>query len=526
MIRTRLALLPVALLVATSLPSIAHADASAELYHTQPYLYGRFEARIRYAAGDGVVSSFFLWKEGSEVEGTFWNELDFEKIGANCQVQTNALYGNPETVHKGTYSGSELCSAYHDYLFEWTPTYIAWGVDGQEIRRDTGETADAFAQNASGGMTIHFNIWPGDQSFGGNYDPGILPVYQYISWVQYSSYDNGTFNLEWREEFDGGSLPSGWALGDWGSPKGRSTHNPNNVGFVDGIGVLSLTTDAAIGFPSAVPPDGTGSGGANTGGTGSGGADTGGTASGGADTGGTSDGGANTGGSPVEDTGGSAPGGTSGVDTGGEANTGGTSIGGTNVGGEATGGADSGDMSSGGGTSMGGEATGGPETGGTSSGGGTSMGGEATGGPNTGGSFTGGTGPGSSGGISATGGVSADGTATGGGAAIGGGSGGVTGSVTATGGSTASGMGGGNTVGGGVITGGTPGGTGDGDPGASGADVTGGEGSEDSGCACRVGKGGERTGSRSVVGLAGLLLLLLRSRRRRNGGELAIQPTI
>ena len=44
--------------------------SSAELYQNQTYTYGRFEARVRFAAGDGVISSFFLWKPGSEMPGT------------------------------------------------------------------------------------------------------------------------------------------------------------------------------------------------------------------------------------------------------------------------------------------------------------------------------------------------------------------------------------------------------------------------------------------------------------------------
>jgi len=454
MIRTHIAL-PALLLVATSVPSIARADASAELYNTQPYYYGRFEARIRFAAGDGVVSSFFLWKEGSEVQGTFWNELDFEKVGANCQVRTNALYGNPESSHHGPDApGNDLCSDYHDYRFEWTPTYIAWGVDGQEIGRADQGTADAFAQNASDGMTFHFNVWPGDESFGGNYNPAILPVYQYISWVEYSSYDNGTFNLEWREEFDGGALPSGWAVGDWGSPKGRSTHSPNNVGFVDGIAVLALTTDGATGVPSTVPPDGTASGGTSTGGTSSGGAETGGSATGGTDSGGSA--------------------------------TGGAAVGGT-----------------------GGEAAGGASTGGVSTGG-IGVGGGVTGGANTGGLYTGGTDPGSSGGAVTTGGLGAGGTATGG-ASIG--SGGWT--SGATGGSSDTGTGGDNAIGGGLITGGTTVGTGGDGQGASNV-IPGSAGEEDAGCTCRVQSGEEPAGRLSALGLGALLLLWRRSHRRRN----------
>lgn len=261
-----------ALLATASAATPSHAVASAELIYTVPYTYGRFEARIAYAPGDGVVSSFFLWKEGSEVAGTFWNELDFEKVEADCRVQTNALYGNP-VVNTSQFDpiAGDLCGSYHDYLIEWAPDYIAWAVDGQEIRRETGEIATAFAQNASGGMTFHFNVWPGNEEFGGNFDPAVLPVHQYISWVQYSSYQGGSFQVEWREEFDGG-LPSNWSLGSWGSPKGLSTHAAANVNFVNGSAVLSVTADDATGFsgtPLADDAGTTGSGGGTGGSDGS-----------------------------------------------------------------------------------------------------------------------------------------------------------------------------------------------------------------------------------------------------------------
>jgi len=243
-----------AVLGAVCIPGVARAVASSELYHSQAYRYGRFEARVRFAPSDGVISSFFLWKVGSDGAGTYWNELDFEKLGADCVLQTNPIYGNPEQGHEEIHSLTiDMCSAYHTYRFEWTPDYIAWSVDGEEIRRETGEVAEAFAQNASGGMRVHFNVWPGNEEFGGNFSEGSLPVHQYVSWAQYSSYDGAGFELQWREEFDGG-LPNGWALGNWPSPFSRSTHNAANVSFVDGIAILSLTADNATGF-QGVPPD-------------------------------------------------------------------------------------------------------------------------------------------------------------------------------------------------------------------------------------------------------------------------------
>ena len=141
----------------------ARAVSSAELYQNASYTYGRFEARMRLAAGDGVISSFFLWKPGSETAGTFWNELDFEKLGADCRMQTNPLYGLPVADHGQIASVSlDLCGAYHTYTFEWTPTYIAWLIDGVEVRREGAEVAAAFVQNAASGMQLHLNLWPGD----------------------------------------------------------------------------------------------------------------------------------------------------------------------------------------------------------------------------------------------------------------------------------------------------------------------------------------------------------------------------
>lgn len=259
-----------------AVPGTANAVASAELYKTQAYGYGRFDARIRFAAGDGVISSFFLWKEGSEAANAFWNELDFEKVGADCHMETNAIYGNPETLHSQTNEmPGDVCSEYHDYRFEWTPTYIAWAVDGKEIRRETGPTADAFSQNATSGMTFHFNVWVGNSDFGGNFSSSILPVREHISWVAYSSYNNGTFKSEWREDFNGSNLPSGWATGTWASPYGLSTHKSSNVTLANGIVTLSLTADNATGFTGSPPADDASTGGTTAGGSANGGTSTG-----------------------------------------------------------------------------------------------------------------------------------------------------------------------------------------------------------------------------------------------------------
>jgi endo-1,3-1,4-beta-glycanase ExoK len=244
-------------LAAVLYPQLCFAVSSAELYTSKAYGYGRFEARARFAAGDGVISSFFLWKDGSEKTGTFWNELDFEKVGADCHVETNAIFGDPSASHSTKHAlQADLCGVYHTYAYEWTPDTITWLVDGTAIRSETGATAQAYAENASAaGMQFHFNVWPGDATFGGNFDPATLPLHQYIDWVQYSSYESGAFTLAWREDFTAATLPEGWLTGNWASPKNKSTHAPENVNFIDGFAVLSLTADNALGPAGATPGD-------------------------------------------------------------------------------------------------------------------------------------------------------------------------------------------------------------------------------------------------------------------------------
>jgi len=373
--------------------------ASAELYGTKAYTYGRFDARIQFAPGDGVVSAFFLWKEGSDAANAYWNELDYEKIAADCHMQTNNIYGNPKAYHQQTPSLTNICASYHDYRFEWTPTYIAWVVDGKEIRRDTGADATAYAQNASAGMTFHFNIWPGNSTFGGNINNTTLPVHQYISWVEYSSYDNGNFTVQWHEDFQSSDIPSGWAVGNWASAFNLSTHNTQNVGFVGGIAVLSLTADNATGSPGTPPADPSAGGTSGAGGS----SGTGGTTSTGGGSGGTggtggTDGASSAGSGGALSTGGHSTGGM--IGAGGSTNTGGAAGSG---GKSSTGGAaGSGGKSSAGGTTASGGATssgGSPSSGGTSAAGGTTAVGGSMG----------------SGGVTETGGATAtSGAATGG----------------------------------------------------------------------------------------------------------------
>ena len=260
-----------AVLLAVLAPRAALAVQSAEIYRTDPYFYGRFEARLRFAPGEGVDSSFFHRKDGSS-STTSWNELDYEKVNATCRLQTNIWTGKGTQSAQFDTTTADICGQYHTYAFEWTPDYISWVIDGKEIRKVTGASVAEYTQNASQGMGMHFNVWVGNSSFGGTLDPSKLPVQEFISWAQYSSYANGAFQLQWREDFDGSAIPAGWSTGNWASPYNLSTHNPDNVTFADGTAVLSMTADGMTGYSGTIPADSdtgpTGTGGASSPGTG------------------------------------------------------------------------------------------------------------------------------------------------------------------------------------------------------------------------------------------------------------------
>jgi hypothetical protein len=172
------------------------------------------------------------------------------------------IYGAPkrESVVR-VVASADLCAEYHTHAFEWTPDRLVWTLDGVEVRRLSSDELAAFEQNALLGMQLRFNLWVGDARFGGDFQPGILPVQQFIEWIAYARYTPGAvagdFTPAWREEF-AAPLGAEWAFGTWASPFGHSTHSPANVTLDRGVGVLSLTEDAATGFTGVAPSEDTG----------------------------------------------------------------------------------------------------------------------------------------------------------------------------------------------------------------------------------------------------------------------------
>ena len=220
----------------------------AEIYSTEAVLYGRFEMSMKACNGSGILSTFFLYKSGSEQAGVFWEEIDFEIFGKNnaqtfqSNIITDGLSGgttNSEEEHHYSFS---LSDTFHVYALEWTPYYVAWFFDSIEVRRDS-TTQVATLSNP---QSYRFNTWiSSSASWVGSLDPSVLPQNQYVDWLKYYSYHDGsdtTFQFEWTDDFDNFDLQR-WSKANWTFGGNLVDFSPDNVAVEDGLLVLSLTDE-------------------------------------------------------------------------------------------------------------------------------------------------------------------------------------------------------------------------------------------------------------------------------------------
>lgn len=241
-----------------SLNAAAKPYKGAEIYSAESTKYGRYVMRMRMAKGSGVLSTFFTYKNGSEVAGTVWEEIDIEVLGKNeaYQMQSNIIAGAPRQTTEGLHTASQsLADDYHTYALEWTPEYVAWFIDGQQVRKITGGNLVATLMNP---QSMRFNIWAStSESWVGAFNSSILPVYQFVNYMEYYAYNTAskTFTFSWRDDFNSFDA-NRWSKADWTFDGNYVDFDPANVVVQNGTLVLALTTESNKGFNGSVPVDG------------------------------------------------------------------------------------------------------------------------------------------------------------------------------------------------------------------------------------------------------------------------------
>ncbi len=173
----------VAAAVAVSTVAESKDYTGSEIYTLDEFQYGKFEARIKMASGSGIVSSMFLFQEGSDIpDGRPWVEVDIESLGKNPNsIQSNIITGKTGaqvTSEKHHAVNPAVNEDFHTYAIEWTPNYVRWTVDGTEVRKTEGGQVSAL----TGTQGLRFNLWSSESAaWVGAFNDSILPVHQFIN---------------------------------------------------------------------------------------------------------------------------------------------------------------------------------------------------------------------------------------------------------------------------------------------------------------------------------------------------------
>lgn len=233
-----------------------------ELFTKNEVQYGKFEARMKMAAASGTVSSMFLYQDGSEIaDGRPWVEVDIEILGKNPgSFQSNIITGKAgaqKTSEKQHSINPAADQAFHTYAIEWTPNYVRWTVDGQEVRKTEGGQVSQL----TGTQGLRFNLWTSESAeWVGSFDESKLPLFQFINWVKVYKYtpgagpDGSDFTLDWTDDFDTFDGER-WGKGDWTFDGNRVDLTENNIYCQDGMMILALSRKGQEQFMGTMPVD-------------------------------------------------------------------------------------------------------------------------------------------------------------------------------------------------------------------------------------------------------------------------------
>ncbi|KAF2107705.1 concanavalin A-like lectin/glucanase domain-containing protein [Lophiotrema nucula] len=211
--------------------------------------FGYIEAKVKSAAGQGIISSIVLQSEDLD-------EVDWEFIGGvNTKVQMNYFgKGNTTTYDRmieGAVTGNSQTET-HTYALNWTSSALTWIIDGTPVR--TLNYADAvggknFPQTP---VTVRIGVWAGGDPTnepgviewaGGKTDYTKAPFSMTLDSVKVINYNPGT-EYKWTDQT--GSFESIEVVGkgdDNGAPVNSqiltpsATASASNGGLGSGINV-------------------------------------------------------------------------------------------------------------------------------------------------------------------------------------------------------------------------------------------------------------------------------------------------
>ena len=233
------------LLAAVVVGEVDFRSGSVSTY--EKFRYGKFVTRMKAPDRKGTVASFFTYWDGPNFDPLEWNELDMEIVPSveENPLSMNVIYGDGHDKVESHDYGHEFNphDDWHTYEMEWTPHYIAWIVDGNEIRHVKME--DPAVKNLDKPQSLRMNFWtPTFESWGAGFNAHDMPWYVLYDYVEVFTYDqeHNEFKFHWRDDFD--SFDSGkWHKAAGGFESNTSVFHPENVFTSGGHLILKMEPD-------------------------------------------------------------------------------------------------------------------------------------------------------------------------------------------------------------------------------------------------------------------------------------------
>lgn len=158
----------------------------------ESFLYGSFAARLKPARGSGIITGFFLHRNGPR------QEIDIEFRGKDTTKMLVNVFFNPgpegtrlEYGYRGTPTeidlGFDAADEFHDYEIEWTPSGIRWLVDDRVVYERNVWDPTPIPDRP---LELNINVWTSrSKEFAGRLDHASLPATTAIARAAVSVYD-------------------------------------------------------------------------------------------------------------------------------------------------------------------------------------------------------------------------------------------------------------------------------------------------------------------------------------------------
>ena len=162
----------------------------AELQTRELYGHGTYEARMRPAAGPGIVSAFFSYAgpaHGADRSQERWFSFDF--VGRDLKTLHLGYHAAGGRSHRHKVSlAFDPSEAMNDYAIQWTPQAVRWLVNGQQVHAlDIGPAERRSKLPAKVFVSLRNGIgdeqaaWLGQFEYDGR---PLLTTYEYIAFTE------------------------------------------------------------------------------------------------------------------------------------------------------------------------------------------------------------------------------------------------------------------------------------------------------------------------------------------------------